>query len=322
VSAFNAAIPGNPPIHPNSANFVKGLIDVATIAGAGGVGDPLRYTMSSMPQQAYPPAGTPTVRVHLNYPTCNKAVYDVPIPSGTVVENTYESALAVHLSDGTSWDLAWVTSPGATPRDIGGGACPANNDWNAELIVHYSASGGGWQGNGYGETGARASHTAYAAGTVLLRDMSKPAGSDFGHAFAMSYGGTSNGSIWPRAVPPAAGGDGTCYGGRLNCNEAIPQGARFQLDPSINCDTWSSLVSAPEWKRMVCRTLERYGIIVTNTTGYPAIGALTIQYQSTQPNHSGTQLFNGRNGFSWSDFRLPADLKSHMRVIDWNRWTG
>ena len=44
----------------------------------------------------------------------------------------------------------------------------------------------------------------------------------------------------------------------------VPEGARFQLDPSIDCDTWPSLRYV--WQRQMCRTLQVYGAIIVDTT--------------------------------------------------------
>ena len=53
--------------------------------------------------------------------------------------------------------------------------------------------------------------------------------------------------------------DGTCTD-RSRC---IPEGARLQLDPWINCSTWQLLTY--EWQRQMCRTLQVYGGIIIDT---------------------------------------------------------
>ena len=48
---------------------------------------------------------------------------------------------------------------------------------------------------------------------------------------------------------------------------AMPEGARIQLDPSINVDaqTW------PRWKKIIARALQTYGAILVDTSGTLAL---------------------------------------------------
>jgi hypothetical protein len=76
-------------------------------------------------------------------------------------------------------------------------------------------------------------------------------------------------------------------------------GARIQLDPSIDCNGRPSLVGAAEWKRVECRTLQKYGAIVTDTgTGIN--------------NDDSRNQFVGLLGFSATDASSPFDLVSHL----------
>jgi hypothetical protein len=109
-------------------------------------------------------------------------------------------------------------------------------------------------------------------------------------------------------VWPAQSCDGTHTG-----TTAIPEGARIQLDPSVNCSTWASL-GGREWQRQLCRTLQKFGMIVIDTGG-----ALINEYSGSYDVHpAGYQ-------WPWEADRwpnLPADLLPHLRVLDWTRWTG
>ena len=93
------------------------------------------------------------------------------------------------------------------------------------------------------------------------------------------------------------------YPDRSKC---LPEGARLQLDPSINCGTWSLLTR--EWQRQMCRTLQVYGgiIVETNASG-PTIG---------------DQWRGSLHGYTWPwlrdrELNLPREVLSHFRVLAW-----
>src|SRR5204863_7067238 len=130
-------------------------------------------------------------------------------------------------------------------------------------------------------------------------DAKAPPGSTWDHAVALAYPGTLAGAhAWP-----ALSSDGRC----ADASSCLPMGARVQLDPSINCSKWPGVSS--EWQKQLCRTIQRYGMIVIDTGA-----ALEAQ----------NPVSTGGYAYPWaSDLRqLPADLAAHLRVIDWTRWTG
>ena len=85
-------------------------------------------------------------------------------------------------------------------------------------------------------------------------------------------------------------------------------GARLQLDPSINCDTWPSIQTQGQWMKQMCRTLQTYGLIPVDTGD----GMITQYYKQVAP-----YVYPWR----WGDY-IPEDLMAKFRVIDWNRWTS
>jgi len=93
-------------------------------------------------------------------------------------------------------------------------------------------------------------------------------------------------------------------------------GARVQIDPNVNCNTWSSIQSFGEWMKQECRTLQTYGGIIVDT----GEGVVSQYYLST----AGYQFpWNSVYGTSLSNtIGLPTDLMQRFRVIDWTRWTG
>jgi hypothetical protein len=256
-------------------------------------------------------SSTPLVAVEINYPSvCRQSTVLVPIPAGAVAAagGDPEPTMAIMQADtGEEWDFWKVTPPGVAPVNSSGPQnCPADSHWQATAVFHHSP---GWTGSGIG-TSSRATGTLSGAGTIRPRDTKLPAGSTWDHALAVAYLGTSSAH-----VAPAISSDGQCG----DTSACVPEGARLQLDPSINCATWPSI--SAEWMRQECRTLQKYGAIVVDS-GNGFITENLVSAQSTNPAADG-----GGSGYDypWSSGgaqQLPADLASHMRVIDWTRWTG
>jgi hypothetical protein len=323
ASAWNRPIPVPAPVHPASDQMRQGWLDQLSKYGRQPFGVTIATETDAL---AYPTTSTPLVEVHLNRETCSQQIFHIPIPSDFKVAGVVESHAAVLAPSGTEWDFYKITSPDQTP--LRGSSswpqCPANGHWNAVIIQELPASTYGWNGLGYGLYSPRASSTNEASGIIRLRDMQKtPRGGTWDHALHIAIDSTSDGSVWPRAVAPAKGGDGQCGGSwaPIPKNECIPEGARIQLDPAIDCTTWPSLATAEEWKRVWCRTMQRYGAIVVDTGS----GMATESNKSSDKGDCApASCFAG--SLDWKFYagwnNLPTDLYTHLRVIDWNVWTG
>jgi hypothetical protein len=306
-SAFNAAIPINPPIHPNSSAFVSALN--STYCPNQGCLGPADYY--SVPSVWIATSSTPLVTVEINFPSsCHQSTVQVPIPSGATaaLSGDPEPVMTVLRADtGDEWDFYKVTPPGVTPVNSSGPQnCPADGNWQATAVFRHSP---GWTSDGVGAS-SRASGTFSGAGTIRPRDTKLPPGSTWDHALAFAYMGATSAH-----VAPAIGSDGSCG----NSAACVPMGARLQLDPSIDCATWPSITA--EWMRQECRTLQKYGAIVIDSgNGFVAEGIASAQ--SSNPSADG-----GGSGYRYpwnlgGGTHLPPDLASHLRVIDWTRWTG
>jgi hypothetical protein len=285
---------------------------------------PFALVNSGVPSIDYPTKTTPTVTVQYNrdpaHGGCGGGGYfRIPITPGFKVENQIESHAASYLPNGAVYDYYQLTSPGMTPIQYPGyPRCRANSNWQTTLLAYHRK---GWRGSGWDKWGATASHAIEGAGAVRYIDMKQRRGSTWPHALAISIDNTSNGSVYPRFVRPATGGDGVCGGGwaPVACNESIPQGARLQLDPSINCKTWPSLARATEWKRVMCRTLQRYGVFVTST----GRGIYTEWNKASDKGDCApASCYQGLLGLNWSSHELPYDLYSHFRVLGHFRVRG
>jgi hypothetical protein len=218
---------------------------------------------------------------------------DDPPASAARVLDLWPRTASAHIE----WDFYKMTEPGVTPKSSGP-ICAATSDWAATVAYRHDP---GFTGLGTGGGSPRGSGTWMGGGLIRPRDTKMTAGSTWEHALALAYPLTlSSKYVWP-----ATSTDGTCS----DANSCIPIGARIQMDPAINCAAWPSLVG--EWQRQLCRTLQRYGVIVVDTGS----GLTTEQLASVRP-----YLYPWEGPAGWN--ALPSDIMPHLRVVDWNKWTG
>lgn len=329
-SAFNTPIPTNPPVHPDTLEFVAGLGALRNTVPFIGL------ALSSTPAVGVATGEEAPLTVRKNYPACGVATYTMQLPDGFVVEQDYESPACVMLPDGTEWNFYQLTPPGAPTLSSSGGpaagACPST-EWGANVVARSAPDneGGGWRGKGYPVVGGRLTHIAFGAGLIRLRDLSSPPGSIWPHALAASYGAVSGGAgvgsdgrPIPNCVAPASRGIGPSAETNkaiLAANQRVPAGARFQLDPAfVIPSAW------PEWKQQACRTLQRFGAIIVDQCSAGLV--FFAEYAYTRPHRTGTFKWLGLNGLSYSDATpggctgLAPTLADHFRVIDYTLWTG
>lgn len=326
ASAWNQPIPPGTPYHPGDATMRQGLTDAETVNGTR---YPIFYMNWPDTRTDYPSANTPLVTVKLDSTTsCDQAEYQIPITGTVLPFGVGESHFEVMQPDGTEWDLYEASAPSQTPNDHEPPVCPDDNSWHAHQISKHvpGVNSGGWSGLGYCTGGVpyangcfywRASHTSGAA-EIRLRDMQIPYSptATWDHAVAFKLPNISIRSSNPWGVPfvpPANQSDGNCGSrgvGSLPASECLPMGARVQLDPSLDCNTWPSLQGKPQWMFVLCRTLQVYGGIIEDTSG----GGMS--------NDDSRGQFVGLLGFTASVTDPPSDLDSHLHVIDWNVWAG
>jgi hypothetical protein len=296
-SLWNTPIRRDPRIASNNASLIAAWSDSVPCRGFPCL-DP--SGIGYVPAIYYPGRATKKVPVRIDVPHCHAHVVRVPIPAGVQPDPSREGHMAIAAADGTEYDFYGAQYPGGHPKSSRYYARPCStvHEWTAAKVVTTN-----WiSGNGELRGSGRGSGTPDGAGTILPRDTKRPPGSNWGHAIALSYRNTCSHEMrWCPFVAPATEGDGT------GTNRAIdvPEGARFQLDPSINCDTWPSLRYV--WQRQMCRTFQVYGAIIadTNTGGMGiyvqwvgSMGGYTYPWQPSYP------------GF-------PNDLLSHFRVLAW-----
>jgi hypothetical protein len=291
-SLWNVPIVSHPRIAPNDATLIAALVKTPAIGVA------YDYT----PAIWYASRSTPKVRVRIDVPRCNARTVWVPIPRGAIPDSSSEGHMAIaQYGTGAEFDFYKAQSPGRPPKSSVYYArpCPTVNEWTAANVARTN-----WEtGSGSLRSSTRGSGTTEGAGTILPRDTQMPRGATWQHALGMSYKNTCTDAMrWCPIVAPATQEDGTCTD-RSRC---VPEGARFQLDPSLNCNTWPSLKYV--WQRQMCRTLQVYGGIVVDTNA----GGPTFA----------NQWHGSLVGYAWpwltqGDLNLPHDLLSHFRVLAW-----
>jgi len=209
--------------------------------------------------------------------------------------------IVAQYGTGTEYDFYKAQSPDRPPKSSAyySKPCARAREWTAAKVVRT-----GWlTGTGSLRGSPRGSGTAEGSGVILPRDVEMPANATWDHALAMAYRNTcSDRMSWCPHVAPATQEDGTCTD-RASC---VPEGARLQLDPSIDCDTWPSIRFT--WQRQMCRTLQVYGgIIIDTNAGGPTMA---------------DQWHGSLIGYTWPWLRegqlnLPHDLLSRFRVLAW-----
>lgn len=291
-SIWNTPIGANPKIAPNNASLI------AALEKTPAVGVAYDYT----PAIWYAHRGTPKVPVRIDSPRCGAATVWVPIPKGAVPDSSSEGHMVIaQYGTNVEFDFYKAQSPHKPPKSsvYYRKPCPSTGEWTAAKVTKTN-----WRtGSGELRGGTRGSGIPDGAGTILPRDTEMPAGATWHHALGMAYRNTcSDHMSWCPVVAPATQEDGVCTD-QASC---VPEGARMQLDPRINCNTWPSLKYT--WQRQMCRTLQVYGGIIDDSNE----GGPTIP----------DQWHGSLIGYTWpwihqGDGNLPHDLLSHFRFLAW-----
>jgi len=261
TSVWNKPVSANTSLAPNSARVVSYLDSFVTDSLEEGIGPWINTTDYSTPIYTVP-ANQQTVRVYLNAydPALSRAFATVPIPRGAKPAAGTDAQMTIYQpSTDTLWEMwaAWQTPFGQWHAKWGG------------RILHVSTDPGYYRNvTGPGGTqieqaswGATASSLPIAAGLITLSDL---ASGHIDHAIAM-------------LVPKAAANVFYCPAQRTDgwdtSGDAIPEGAHFRLDPTLNLAT----IPMPPITRMVAQAAQTYGLIVDDQTG------VTVGFRAQDP---------------------------------------
>ncbi len=96
---------------------------------------------------------------------------------------------------------------------------------------------------------------------------------------------------------------------------AIPEGARFRLDPKLDIDE----LNLPPMTRMIAKAAQRYGMIVRDQTGH------AISLFAENDAQYGTDPYTGTNGFYGGPYPNPvlqAFPWDHLQLLKMETQTG
>jgi hypothetical protein len=151
-----------------------------------------------------------------------------------------------------------VLDPAGRELDMWDGAKALDGSWSAGVRTVISATGSGMQCN-QGQTCGRPNASGFALAGGILRPEEIAQG-HIDHALVITTPLTRSGYF----ACPALGTDG-----KSTDPASLPEGARVQLDPSLNVDA----TSMPSWMKVVAKALQTYGAYVVDTGGSLSIRA-------------------------------------------------
>lgn len=292
TSFWYAPIPGNAPLHANSAGFQADFLrQKAAYYGTVNINT---WSYASPVYIAQP--DTPTTRVA--YSNCQYKKYGepaleaqwaaVPIPAYAAPAEGSDAEMTIYQpSTDTLWEF-WVT------RNVNGQwqAC-----WGGKLS-NASASDGTWP-HPYGTT---ATGLPFLGGQITAEELSR---GEIAHAIGISLVEAEAAAIvsWP-----ALRSDGKNPDAAPN---RIPEGLRFRLDPAINVDALPMSTAG----KVIAKAAQKYGFVVWDRAGALSIRAQNPKsYTALGQENPYPALFGGRpsyavlNGFPWDRLQfLPMD---------------
>jgi hypothetical protein len=237
-SVWNAPLAANAALDPRSSVYVAELQRQLETTNPW-----INTTQHSAPIYTVP-AGQPTVHVTLdsrNDPSLQAALDQVPIPADAAPAAGSDHHLVVwQPSTDTMWEL-WVAT-----READGW----HADWGGRMD-HVSQSPGyflkphpGW--------GATATSLPLLGGMIRVSELEA---GHIDHALAFAIPHTRKWTSWSW---PAQRSDGD-----VDSPDAIPEGARFRLDPSLDIDA----LRLPPATAIIAKAIQRYGMILRDKSG-------------------------------------------------------
>lgn len=257
-----------------------GAIDgnsAAMIAGLSGEKFQMSHKLWTVPVY-YADASTPRHDVPITSGwTEFSSLPNVPVPSNARPDPSEDAHLTiVDRSKGCVYDFFGASGSGGSLSATLGNAIPID-------------SSGAYPGG----LGSRGSGFSAAAGIVTADELRR---GSIDHALVFAYPKTRSGG----PVAPATKSDG-----RTGGDDAIPEGARLRLDPSINLDS----LGLNRYELIIARAMQRYGMILGDTSGGFTIYA---QHPQSLPNGAYDGLLPDD---TWVDLsKIPTDKLQVMKL--------
>jgi len=240
---YSASSPWNTPIPANAAIDANSGAMIATVSANGNLrSDPSQYTYPVYIADSTTPRTTMTCTgtVSTNNPdgtratSSTKQMAGVPIPSNaTASTGTDAQMIIIDTNSGDEYDIWQFVRPSGC----------------ANMTKYVQGAKRGATETSYMSRGAG---VPYFAGLVRPFEIAQ---GHIDHALAFAYKGVRSG----RCVWPASKTDGSSTG-----TDSIPEGARLQLDPSLDVTTIPGLSAAGQ---IIARALQQYGAYVIDYSG-------------------------------------------------------
>jgi len=291
TAVWNAPLPADAPLDPDSRAVTANLLAMVDASSRSNM-PPTINTSAYAPAVYTVGADQPRVAVHVDKPPGSSddlvaAFSAVPLPPTARPSPGTDAQLVVwQPATDTMWEF-WRLR-----RDSGG--VHASYGGRLEDVSH----GPGYFSGPHALWGATATSLPLAGGTITPRELAL---GEIDHALSVGI---------PRARAgvyslPAQRTDGVSH-----CEHAVPEGARFRLDPQVDVGA----LGLPPVVAAMARAAQRYGIFVRDQAGTVAFTAQSVVSLPTDPYPA---LFGGRppyellKSFPWSHLQLVRmDLRS------------
>ena len=291
ASVWNAPLPDDAPLDAANDVLVKTLRDTVAQNISAGWG-PWISTNETSPLYVASPT-QPTVRVTLDPGSWKIGLQQtfeaVPIPANAKPASGPDAHMTVWQP---STDRMWEFFKARKETD----------GWHANFggaIAHQSQSPGyfdtnSWPGLSQPWWGATATSLPVIAGTMMMSELRAGV---IPHALAMNV---------PYAKPKTYSFPAQRTDGLSTDPNAIPEGARFRLDPKLNVDA----LNVPPMTKAMAKAAQRYGIIVRDQTAH----AISFFAENPSQSQSVTNPYTGPGGFYGR-----SDPTAVMQSFPWDR---
>jgi hypothetical protein len=298
-SVWNERLADDAALDPASATLVKTLRDTAAQNVAARSG-PWIATRGTSPLYRVG-ADQRSVRVQLDTgswgATLQQALKAVPIPPAAVPAPGADAHMTIYQP---STDRLWEFF----------GARKLADGWHASwggAIAHVSRSPGYYNSDAWSPLsgphwGATASSLPVIAGTMMIHELKAGV---IPHALALAI---------PWAKPRVYSWPAQRTDGKSTDPNAIPEGARFRLPPTLDIDQ----LNLPPMTHMMAVAAQRYGIIVRDQTGH------AISFFAEDPTQYGSDPYTGPNGLFGGPLPNPiteAFPWEHLQLLKMNLHT-
>jgi hypothetical protein len=289
-SVWNAPLPSNAPLDPANAVLVKTLRATVAQNMAAGWGPWIETGQTTTLYTV--PANQPTTRVQLDPGSWKAGLQQtfnaVPIPANAVPAAGPDAHMTIwQPSTDRLWEF-WLT------RKLSDG-------WHANFggaMVSASRSPGyfdanSWPGLSQAPWGATATSLPAIAGTMMIDELKAGV---IPHALAVNI---------PWAKPKIYSWPAQRTDGSSTDPNAIPEGARFRLDPALDIDR----LNLPPVTRAMAHAAQQYGMIVRDQTSH------AISFFAENPGPSGTNPYASLYGSPYPTAVIRAFPWDHLQLV-------